>query len=160
MTTTNKISSKVAAGAKRTPSSRVTARASKRHAARAAASPASPKQRSQWAGLSVKQLQAMYLEVVGRETGSRDAAYLVWKVREAKAGRVPVGPRTVHAAADMTTLPFRVPIAASEAMDEVWRARGTRSRNRFLEEAVERHLAALGETKAAKLFESSRGGAP
>jgi hypothetical protein len=79
-------------------------------------------------------------------------------MREAKAGRVPVGPRTVNAAADMTTLPFRIPIAASEAMDDVWRASGTKSRNRFILEAISRHLASLGEEDAATLFATPQAG--
>jgi hypothetical protein len=119
-----------------------------------------PKGRGQFAGLSIPQLRAMYLEVVGRETASSDRDYLTWKMREAKAGRVPVGPRAVRAATDMTTLPFRIPITASEAMDEVWRAAGAKSRNRFMQEAISRHLASLGETDAAELFATPRVGAP
>lgn len=42
--------------------------------------------------LSVGELQAMYREVVGRETRSSDSAYLVWKLRQAQKGRVRVGP--------------------------------------------------------------------
>jgi hypothetical protein len=54
--------------------------------------------------LSVAELQAMYREVVGRETRSSDSAYLVWKLRQAQKGRVRVGPiegRTPGATADV-----------------------------------------------------------
>ncbi len=41
--------------------------------------------------LSKPELQAMYLEVVGRETRSSDSVYLVWKLRLAQKGRVRAG---------------------------------------------------------------------
>lgn len=113
---------------------------------------AAPRQRGRFSALSVAELKAKYLEVVGRETGSDDRAYLIWKIREAENGRVPVGPRKVHAAGEMTTLPFRIPTAASEAMDAAWRARGVKSRNRFLQEAVGHYLAHLGDGNAAEQF--------
>src|SRR5690606_23453509 len=42
--------------------------------------------------LSVEELQQLYTEVVGRNTGSSDKRYLVWKIREAKKGRIKTGP--------------------------------------------------------------------
>jgi hypothetical protein len=116
---------------------------------------AAAKQRGRFSALTIPELKAKYLEVVGRETGSSDRAYLIWKIREAESGRVPVGPRKVHAAGDMTTLPFRIPTAASEAMDEAWRARGVKSRNRFLQDAVAHYLAHLGDAVAAEQFSAS-----
>jgi hypothetical protein len=114
-----------------------------------------PKQRGRFAALSVAELQAKYREVVGRDTGSDDRGYLIWKIREAENGRVPVGPRRVHAAGDMTTLPFRIPTEAIDVMDEAWRARGVKSRNRFLQDAVGHYLAHLGEPGAATQFTTS-----
>jgi hypothetical protein len=63
--------------AKRTATQRMIPGAAKARTSR----PATPhadaaKVRGQFAGLSIKQLQAMYLEVVGRPTGSRDRAYV------------------------------------------------------------------------------------
>jgi hypothetical protein len=50
--------------------------------------------------LEVPELHARYLEVVGRPTGSPSKPYLVWKIREAQKGRIPVGPRkNAHRAA-------------------------------------------------------------
>jgi len=37
--------------------------------------------------LEVPELQARYLEVVGRPTGSTNKAYMIWKIREAQKGR-------------------------------------------------------------------------
>ena len=42
--------------------------------------------------LSIEELQALYTGVVGRDTGSSDRRYLTWKIREAKKGRITVGP--------------------------------------------------------------------
>jgi hypothetical protein len=61
----------------------------------------------------------------------------------------------VRAAGDMTILPFRISTVASEAMDEAWRARGVKSRNRFLQDAVSHYLAHLGEPSAAAQFTTS-----
>ncbi|MHC4941154.1 MAG: hypothetical protein ACYTHK_19635, partial [Planctomycetota bacterium] len=42
--------------------------------------------------LSVEELQQLYTEVVGRDTGSSDRRYLIWKIREARKGRIKTGP--------------------------------------------------------------------
>jgi hypothetical protein len=42
-------------------------------------------------------LQAKYLEVIGRSTGSDDRGYLIWKIREAEKGRINLGPRKTRA---------------------------------------------------------------
>ena len=42
--------------------------------------------------LDVEQLRARYVEVVGRATSSHDRRYLIWKIRQAQQGKVPVGP--------------------------------------------------------------------
>jgi hypothetical protein len=98
----------------------------------------------------------MYREVIGRDTGSHDRGYLMWKLREAGHGRIPLGPR--QPAVDMATLPFRVSVAATEAMDAAWRARGVKSRNRFMHDAIAHYLTHLGEGDAAAQF--ARGGSP
>src|SRR5262249_11615522 len=47
------------------------------------------KRRGRFAGMSVPELQAEYLRVVGRPTSSDNAPYLQWKIREAEKGNVP-----------------------------------------------------------------------
>jgi hypothetical protein len=113
---------------------------------------AAPKPRGRFSALSVAELQAKYREIVGRDTGSDDRGYLIWKIREAENGRVPVGPRRVHTAGDMTTLPFRIPTKAIKVMDDAWRARGVKSRNRFLQDAVSHYLTHLGDPSVAEQF--------
>jgi len=121
---------------------------------------AAPKQRGRFSALSVAELQAKYREVVGRDTGSDDRGYLIWKIREAENGRVPVGPRRVRAAGDMTTLPLRIPTEAIKVMDDAWRTRGVKSRNRFLQDAVSHYLAHLGDPSGAEQFTTAGSTAP
>ncbi|MBM4321008.1 MAG: hypothetical protein FJ125_13915 [Deltaproteobacteria bacterium] len=62
--------------------------------------------------LSVEELQAKYREVVGRDTGSSAKGYLLWKIRQAQKGRIPVGPRRTRRAdgeaGDFKVLPLRM----------------------------------------------------
>lgn len=57
-----------------------------------------PRPRGRFATMSVEELQAKYLEAVGRATGSDDRRYLIWKIREVEKGRIPVGPRPARTA--------------------------------------------------------------
>jgi hypothetical protein len=63
--------------------------------------------------MTIDELQTAYLSVVGRPTGSTDRRYLIWKIREAEKGRVPVGPRETRtpdqeAATETRILPLRL----------------------------------------------------
>ena len=42
--------------------------------------------------LTVEELQARYLEIVGRQTSSSNRRYMIWKITQAQKGRIPVGP--------------------------------------------------------------------
>jgi len=148
---TEALNSPVAAASKQAGARKDSAKATPTPGA-ATADAAAPKQRGRFSALSVAELQAKYREVVGRDTGSDDRGYLIWKIREAENGRVPVGPRRIHATGDMTTLPFRIPTEAIKVMDDAWRARGVKSRNRFLQDAVSHYLAHLGDPSVAEQF--------
>lgn len=89
--------------------------------------------------LSVAELQAMYREVVGRETRSSDSAYLVWKLRQAQKGRVRIGPieRRSGGTCDVKVLPLRMTAAEVAALDEAWRRLGFKSRTAMIREAIE-----------------------
>lgn len=87
--------------------------------------------------LSVAELQAMYHEVVGRETRSSDSA--LWKLRQAQKGRIRVGPierRAPGAAADVKVLPLRMTAAEVKARDAAWRRLGFESRTAMLGKAI------------------------
>lgn len=107
--------------------------------------------RGELSKLSVAQLQALYKEVVGRETGSENSAYLQWKVREARKGRIRVGPpRTRAIRGPQQVLSVRVDEEAVPLLDAAWRKHGLRSRNDLVLRALGRELARLGETDAAE----------
>jgi hypothetical protein len=115
-----------------------------------------PRQRGRFASMTVEELQAKYLEVVGRATGSDDKRYLIWKIREAEKGRIPVGPRKTRARdgepLDVKILPLRLEADVADKMDEAWRAKGIKNRMEFFRGAIGHYLAHLGARDAAALF--------
>ncbi len=104
--------------------------------------------------LDVPELQARYLELVGRPTGSTNKSYLIWKIREAKKGRIPVGPRKNARREGVTfkVLPMRMETTVVDKLDEAWRSRGIKSRTEFFRGALGRYLRHLGADDAAALF--------
>ena len=59
--------------------------------------------------MTIENLRAEYARVIGRETGSSDRRYLLWKMSEAGKGKIPVGPvqkRAPRAKAEMQVLPL------------------------------------------------------
>jgi hypothetical protein len=126
--------------------------------ASAAGQPATKPPRGRFSAMTVEQLQAMYLEVVGRPTGSDSKAYLIWKIREAEKGRIPVGPRTTRRRQDepggMKVLPLRLEGKVVDQLDEAWRSRGIKSRTEFLRRSLAHYLTQLGAKDTAALFAS------
>ena len=118
--------------------------------------PSVSRQRGRFASMSVEELQTKYLEVVGRATGSDDKRYLVWKIREAEKGRIPVGPRKTTERSgeplDVKILPLRPKAAVVERMDEAWRSRGIKNRMEFFRRALGHYLSHLGADDTAAMF--------
>jgi hypothetical protein len=114
------------------------------------------KTRGRFSAMTIEELQAKYLEVVERATGSSDRGYLIWKIREAEKGRITVGPRQARATEGNTdeakTLPLRLEAPAITAMDAAWRQQGIPSRTEFLRRAIGHYLGHLGASDAAALF--------
>jgi hypothetical protein len=104
--------------------------------------------------LEVPELQARYLEVVGRPTGSTNKAYIVWKIREAQKGHIPLGPRKNAHREGVTfkILPLRMEAAVVDKLDEAWRSRGIKNRMEFFRGALGHYLKKLGAEDAAALF--------
>jgi hypothetical protein len=104
--------------------------------------------------VEIEALRARYLAVVGRATGSRDQRYLRWKIRLATQGKVPVGPvgrrQPGEAPVEHKVLPLRMPAETVEALDEVWKRRGLKSRMDLFRNALDQYLTALGEARAAE----------
>jgi len=101
--------------------------------------------------LDVPALQARYLEVVGRTTGSTNKAYLLWKIREAQKGRIPVGPRrnSHREGVAFKVLPLRLEADLVEKLDEVRKRQGLRSRMDLFRKSLQTFLASVGENDAA-----------
>ena len=113
-----------------------------------------PRPRGRFTAMSVEELQAKYLEAVGRATGSDDRRYLIWKIREAEKGRIPVGPRPARTGepADVKILPLRLESAFVERMDDAWRTRGIKNRMEFFRRALGHYLTHLGAEDVAAMF--------
>lgn len=116
-------------------------------------------ERGRFKDMTVEELQALYLQKVGRATGSSDKAYLIWKIREAEKGRIPIGPRETRSpeqqgASDVRILPLRLEAQAVEQMDAAWRERGMKTRMEFFRRALGHYLEHIGAEEAAALFGS------
>ena len=111
--------------------------------------------------LDVPALQARYLDVVGRPTQSTNAAYLVWKIREAQKGRITIGPRRNARREGVTfkVLPLRLEADLVAELDEAWRRQGLPSRMELIRRALQSFAATTGETALAALFDSQTAGA-
>jgi metal-responsive CopG/Arc/MetJ family transcriptional regulator len=114
-------------------------------------------ERGRFKTMTVEELQSMYLQKVGRPTGSTDKGYLVWKIREAEKGRIPIGPRETRSpdqqgATDVRILPLRLDASAVEQMDAAWRAHGMKTRMEFFRRALGHYLEHIGAHDAAALF--------
>lgn len=106
--------------------------------------------------LSVSELQALYVEVVGRPTGSSHKRYLIWKVRQAQKGRIPVGPRGNRRAdgeaVDFKVLPLRMEADLVTRLDEARERLGLKSRMELFRRALHAFLGEQGEAETAALF--------
>lgn len=106
--------------------------------------------------LSVEELQRLYTEVVGRDTGSSDRRYLIWKVREAKKGRIKTGPvRRRYGdgeAPDMKVLPLRMEAEIVARLDEARERLGLKTRMDLFRKSLADYLTAAGEHEVAQLF--------
>ena len=113
--------------------------------------------RGRFKSMTVEELQTMYLDKVGRPTGSSDKNYLIWKIREAEKGRIPIGPRESRSAdqqgqTDVRILPLRLGADAVEKMDAAWKAQGLKSRMEFFRRALGHYLEHIGADEAAAAF--------
>jgi hypothetical protein len=134
------------------------ARETEASAALAAASstPSSPEplpEGTRLSALSVDELQACYVATLQRPTQSSDRRYLIWKIRQAQKGRVPVGPTARRQPGeppiDHKILPLRMHAETVEALDEVWHRLGLKSRMEFFRHALDQYLTSVGEEAAA-----------
>jgi hypothetical protein len=113
----------------------------------------SPDEETPLRKLSIPELQARYHEVVGRPTGSSHRRYLIWKIREAQKGRVPVGPRTRRSpgepAPEYKILPFRMEAEVVDRLDAARERMGLKSRMDLFRHALAAYLDKNGESELA-----------
>ena len=104
--------------------------------------------------LTVDELRALYIQEIGRPTGSTHRRYLIWKISEGRKGRITLGPieRPDPAESGMShrILPLRMPVETVDALDDAWRRHGFKSRMEFLRRAVDGLLKGLGEAEVAE----------
>jgi hypothetical protein len=147
--TLKKISKKATA-----PSASTTASAAVAEDATSAVAPVAEIVPEKLTELTVPELQARYLEVVGRSTGSSNSAYLIWKIREARKGHIPIGPHKSARTGDVTfkILPLRMEAAVVEKLDEAWKRQGLHSRMELFRRSLHDYLAGVGENEVAALL--------
>ena len=135
--------------------------AKKRRPAKAAEEPAQETQADDEEGaplrdLSVKELQAIYQEKVGRPTGSANVGYLKWKIRQAEKGRITVGPiQRRHGDGpppDFKVLPLRMEADLVVQLDEARERLGLGSRMDLFRRSLHAFLLEAGEVRVAELF--------
>lgn len=106
--------------------------------------------------LDVETLRELYNEVVGRDTGSSDKRYLIWKIRQAQQGKIPVGPipgrRGDAVERDYKVLSIRMESNLVEKLDEAWKRQGLESRMQLFRQALSTYLAGKGETELAEML--------
>jgi hypothetical protein len=113
--------------------------------------------REKLAKLDVPTLQARCLEVVGRPTGSDNKAYLIWKIREAQKGRIPVGPSKSPHREGVTfkVLPLRMESDLVDKLDEAWKRQGLHSRMGLFRRSLQAFLQNAGEADVAAMLASA-----
>ena len=106
--------------------------------------------------LSVEELQARYLEKVGRPTGSANVGYLKWKIRQAEKGAITVGPvQGRHGDGpppDFKVLPLRMEADLVTRLDEARERLGLGSRMDLFRRSLHAFLLEAGEVRVAELF--------
>ena len=113
---------------------------------------------ARFADLDVDQLRELHFQVIGRETASRDRAYVCWKLRRARPGHVPFGPappRRFEPEAEVKAVVIRLDEEALTALDEALRRQGYRTRVAFIRHALAHLLDDLGEREAAALVDDT-----
>lgn len=86
-----------------------------------------------------------------RATGADDHRYLIWKIREAERGRIPVGPPPARKGepADVKILQLRLASEVVERIDDVWRTHGIKIRIELIRgptcDTSRTHIGAAGD---------------
>ena len=95
-----------------------------------------------------------YVEVIGRETGSSHRGYILWKLREAAKGRIPIGPRkrVTRDPGSVKVLPLRMDAELVQQLDEARERLGLSSRMELFRRSLHAFLLEAGEVRVAEMF--------
>ena len=126
------------AEAKQTRKGRGTKAAKKASKAKAGGAARKERESDGLTKLTVEELQERYLQEVGRETGSDNKGYLIWKIRMARAGKVRIGParERKHEPGTTQVVPLTLPRETVAALDEVVERTTFANRSAFLKRAI------------------------
>ncbi len=104
--------------------------------------------------LTVEELQRRYEQEVGRATGSDNSAYLIWKIRMARAGRIRVGParERKHEPGTTQIVPLTLHRDTVAELDKVVEGSEHKSRSAFVKQAIHDYLRGQGNHEVAALF--------
>jgi hypothetical protein len=83
------------------------------------------------------------------------ASYLIWKIRQAEKGRIPVGPRSRSAdgeTGDFKVLPLRMEAELVTQLDEARERLGLKSRMELFRRSLHAFLLEAGEVRVAEMF--------
>lgn len=89
--------------------------------------------------MTIEELQAEYLRVVGRTTQSRDRRYLMWRLSAGGLRRIPVGPiqkRVARDKVDMQVLPVGMLRNTVAKLDTAANEMGFKSRSALIRAAI------------------------
>lgn len=109
--------------------------------------------------MSISDLQQCYVDVVGRPTSSSHRRYLIWKIRQAQKGKVPVGPRSRRnpdePAPEFKVLPLRMEASLVASLDEARSRLGHKSRMELFRHALAVYLEQRDEHDIATMLVKS-----
>ena len=106
--------------------------------------------------LDVDALREKYNETVGRSTGSGDKRYLIWKIRQAQQGKIPVGPisgsRADGIIRDCKVIPVRLEAELVEKIDGAWKRHELKSRMELIRQALLVYMKEKGEAEIVEML--------
>lgn len=113
--------------------------------------------RSGLAQMTVEELQALYVREVGRPTTSSDKPYLIWKIRQARNGKIRVGEaqRQTVPSEEKQVVPLPLPRDVVQALDEIVERTDHRSRTSLLRRALATYLRLSGHEQVASRLEDA-----
>jgi hypothetical protein len=101
--------------------------------------------------MTIEELRAEYLRVIGRETNSTDRRYLMWKLNEAAKGKIKIGPVEKSPArnkADLQVIPISLLRETTRLLDAAIKSTGIKSRSAFIRSALIEKLHTIGNPDA------------